>query len=125
MKILIFLALLSTPFFSQAEAGGNELLERCQLAVDIFDGKELKEGSDWKAHSCVAYITGLTTMNSLYSSDEFKKKDNKYFCRPQGVTNSQAVRVVLKHLKNNPKDLHESRTFLAVLALREAFSCKV
>jgi hypothetical protein len=125
MKILIFLALLSTPFFSQAEADGNELIERCQLAVDFFDSKELKEGSYWEAHSCVAFITGVINMNSLYSSDEFKKKDNKYFCRPQGVTNSQAVRVVLKHLKNNPQDLHESRTFLVVVALREAFSCKV
>jgi hypothetical protein len=125
MKILIFLALLSTPFFSQAKVDGNELLERCQIAVDFFDGKELKEGSDWKAYSCIEYITGLTTMNLLYSSDEFKKKDNKYFCRPQGVTNSQSVRVVLKHLKNNPEDLHESRTFLVVVALREAFSCKV
>jgi ribosomal protein S15P/S13E len=92
---------------------------------DKYKLKELKEGSDWKAYSCIEYITGLTTMNLLYSSDEFKKKDNKYFSRPQGVTNSQAVRVVLKHLKNNPEDLHESRTFLVVVALREAFSCKV
>jgi hypothetical protein len=121
MKILVFLALLSTSFFSQAEGDGNELLEHCQVAVDYFDGDESK--SVWKAHACIGYVTGMLDMNQAYDSDEFKHKDKKYFCRPQRASNGQIVRVVLKYLKNNPQNLHATKNYSVIIALKQAFPC--
>jgi hypothetical protein len=126
MKILVFLALLSTSFFSQAEGrDGNELLEYCQAAVDVLDNTTTEKINLWKGYSCLSYVQGLIDMNALYSSGDFKKKDKKYFCIPSAVTSAQNIRVILKYLKDNPQDLHHPRYVLGVSALRTAFPCKV
>jgi hypothetical protein len=121
MKILVFLALLSTSFFSQAEDNGNSLLDNCQVSVDFFNGKA--DGKLWMAHSCSEYINGLVDLNALYPVK--KGKGGKFFCPPQDVTHVQIVRVVLKSLKDHPEHLHERKFLLVILALEEAFPCKV
>jgi membrane glycosyltransferase len=123
MKILVFLVLLSTSFFSQAAYtdDGNTLILECQVAVDMMGGEEAKDY--WKAPICAAYITGMTDMALVYSFA--KPKDKKFFCIPEEVTHEQNIRAVLKYLKDRPQDLHKPKGVLVLLALAEAFPCKV
>ncbi|MNC75341.1 hypothetical protein D3C75_1268560 [compost metagenome] len=46
-------------------------------------------------------------------------------CWPKdGISNQQAVRIVVKYLNDNPAKLNKDQTFLTMMALREAYPCK-
>lgn len=46
-------------------------------------------------------------------------------CFPEnGITNEQAVRIVLKYLNEHPAELHQDQTYLTFLAFRDAYRCK-
>ena len=48
-----------------------------------------------------------------------------YFCVPHGgMASAQAIRVVVKFLKENPAKLHQPETMLAMMALLNSFPCK-
>src|SRR5262245_66023343 len=46
------------------------------------------------------------------------------FCVPSGVTNNQAVTVVVKYIEARPERMHESFGMLALEALTAAWPCK-
>jgi hypothetical protein len=46
------------------------------------------------------------------------------FCQPKGVTNSQAVAVVVKYIEARPERMHEPFGDLAIEALTAAWPCK-
>jgi hypothetical protein len=46
------------------------------------------------------------------------------FCTPDGVTTSQALRIVVKYMDDNPAVLHEDLREITVDALRSAWPCK-
>ncbi|MNR61896.1 hypothetical protein D3C85_1837700 [compost metagenome] len=62
-------------------------------------------------------------VSTVYFYSDELKKDAK-FCLPGNVTNSQMVRIVVKYLKDNPKNLNEGRTGLVWSALKDAYPCK-
>lgn len=50
---------------------------------------------------------------------------NRRTCFPEsGIGEGQAIRIVLKYLYEHPADLHQDQTFLAFMALRDAYRCK-
>jgi hypothetical protein len=46
------------------------------------------------------------------------------FCAPNGVTVGQAIRVLLKYLRNNPDKAHESSHGLAITVFKSAWRCQ-
>lgn len=50
-------------------------------------------------------------------------KDDFRFCKPDGVTQEQAERIVVKYLSDHPDILHKSFLGLAAAALRQAWPC--
>jgi hypothetical protein len=98
---------------------GNELLTQCQSYIKMIDGERNYTYID--AGACGGFIQGFNGAVQFYS--EVLKKDDKY-CIPDGVTNAQLGRIVVKYLKDNPKELNESRVTLVWLALRDAYPCK-
>ena len=70
---------------------------------------------------CFGLMEGITFSNELY---KLRAPGKEFLCLPKGgVTNGQAARVVLRYLRDHPEQLHEKASFLAVLALRDAFPC--
>jgi hypothetical protein len=45
-------------------------------------------------------------------------------CAPPGVTNFQAIRVIVKYIDDRPEKLHQQFFALAIEALRAAWPCK-
>lgn len=97
---------------------GNELLTQCQHFINAVEDKKFDE---FKAGVCVGTIKGVDT-TVWFLSDDLRK--TAQFCTPRDVTNGQLVRIVVKWLKDHPKALHENRTGLIWLALKDAFPCK-
>lgn len=100
-------------------ADGNELLSQCQSYIKMIDGERNFVAVD--AGACGGFVQGFTSTVQFYS-EELKKEDR--FCLPDGVTYAQLGRIVVKYLKDNPKDLNKGRTSLVWFALMDAYPCK-
>jgi hypothetical protein len=61
-------------------------------------------------------------MNLLYQQ---VLKSDAEFCLPEwGISSSYAARILVKHLRDYPEELHRNEFVLAIWALRAAFPCK-
>lgn len=97
---------------------GNELLAQCQQYIKYRDSESF---DSFAADTCSGFLQGVVSTVGFYS--EILKKDEK-FCLADNVTNSQIVRIVVKYLKDNPKELNKGRALLAWSALQDAYPCK-
>ena len=114
-------ALMGLLLAGNAFGDGNKLLTQCENALSINEGEAAKVDSIARAGFCLGMMQGMTSMNGYYQTLLGKKA---LFCLPEGVTNGQAARVVVKYLKEHPEKLHEHESSLALWAFVEAFPCK-
>ena len=114
MKVLLIVCamLFVVPAVHAGSKSGNELSEDCKTS----DGNS----ATFQDGVCLGYVLGAK------DSFEFAAKVHHVtpdFCIPDGVTNGQVVKVVVKYLNNHPEDLHYSAESLVVYALGAAFRC--
>jgi hypothetical protein len=90
---------------------GNDLLPRCQQAVEAIDRATWKDVNEsFNAGFCFGLVQGVS-----YASADV--------CTGEGVTFSQMERVVIKFLQDNPKKLNLNQSTLVQMALSKAFPC--
>ncbi len=95
--------LISSPVFAGGVfADGNELLRRCESKNPV-DGMY-----------CAAYIASVHDFASSASK----------VCKPDSASLGQLTKVVAKYMNDNPTMLHIPATYLATMALADAFPCK-
>lgn len=106
---------------------GNKLLEQCNVAVNIMDGKELTadtQGGIDAGNSmyCFGLLQGVISLNKLY---EVPLRNKALFCTPNSdITNGQAARIVVNYLKKHPEVVDEPDFAITINALIEAFPCR-
>ena len=98
---------------------GNELLRQCQQYIKLIDSEKNYNLVD--AGFCGGFVQGVHGTVAFLSDDLVKEAK---FCSPNGVTNNQLVRIVVKFLKDNPKQLNLNRTGLVWAAFQDAYPCK-
>ena len=90
---------------------GNDLLLRCEQAVEAIDKTTWKNANEsFNAGFCLGLVQGVS-----YASPDV--------CTGEGVTFSQMERVVVKFLQDNPKNLNLNQSTLVQTALSKAFPC--
>ncbi len=122
---IVLIVILSGPVFGEvAPTDGNSLLEQCNDAIRIYDGKGLyvPEAGLAKSTFCGGYVTGFIDVNNAHWKVDNLKTN--YICPPDQIHPIQIIRVVHKYLKDHPEDLHEYRGILVFRALKQAFPCK-
>jgi Rap1a immunity proteins len=85
--------------------------------------KSLCEGDTGKL-ICIGYISGVT--DALVLMSDLKKSNSgvPIICTPiSGVSNDEAMRIVLDYIKMNPLLLQQSARVVIVTALLKAFPC--
>ncbi len=71
---------------------------------------------------CFGMMEGVRAMMMYLDS---AMSDDYKACFPKGgISNAQAVRVVVKYLSENPAMLHKDGPYLTAVALHNAFPCK-
>jgi|SRR5215467_6927235 len=105
----------------QSEGSGNDILSKCQTAMRIIDEqRESGIGSGvGDASWCIGWVTAVVETNLLRT-----KTDPVHFCAPKEMQIGQAVRVIVKYLRDHPERLHERGIILALTALQDGFPCK-
>ncbi|HXV80326.1 MAG TPA: Rap1a/Tai family immunity protein [Candidatus Binatia bacterium] len=120
MKVIVIVLTLLIPAWCYAD--GNELLKRCALLVSYTDSEWPDSPSSGEMMFCAGFMQGITNTNLLYQQ---VLKSDAEFCLPEwGISNSYAARIVVKHLRDYPEELHRNEFVLAIWALRMAFPCK-
>jgi hypothetical protein len=104
-----------------ASASGNKLLSQCNEAIDFMDNRPANPVYVALGF-CLGMMQGVTNTNAMY---EVQLGEDALFCAPEsGLNNGQAARIVVKYLKDNPKELHQHGTILVIDALMEAYPCE-
>jgi hypothetical protein len=121
---LFFISVL--PAF--AETTGNDVLERCQTALHLYDNNTATGGEHMDAGWCSGWVGGTLELSMLHNEWTGFVKEKPtilHFCVPgSGVPVIQGIRVVVKYLKEHPEQLHQDGMGLTVAALKDAFPCK-
>jgi len=107
------------------EVDGNRLLEYCTSAVQFMDDGSFSSGTQSSQSTwCIGYVTGvIDTLDLMHKLSDKKEGQKKYPCLA-GITSRQAVRVIVKYLRENPEKLQERAVTLSLAAFERAFPCK-
>jgi hypothetical protein len=120
MKVVLIVLMLLIPVWCYAD--GKELLKRCGLLVSYMDGETPDVSLSGEMMFCAGFMQGITNMNLVYQQ---VLKSDAQFCLPEwGISNSHAARIVVKHLRDYPEELHRNEFVLAIWALNVAYPCK-
>ncbi|MCF8466423.1 MAG: hypothetical protein K9G33_03390 [Sneathiella sp.] len=114
--VLCFISVSAQAFETEDLQTGDSLLRACES-----DPESSLEGFA-NLVRCFSYVKGIVDGATLTFD---LKPEARMFCVPkQGISVDQSVRVVVKHLKDHPEDLHKRSLILAYKSLILAFPCK-
>lgn len=116
----IMLFVLAVPVAHSAPDGA-QILQGCSAVIRQQEGKDLSPDETFSALFCLGYVSGVTDMVGLFPP---QKDGKKLICvPPSGISNDQAIRIVVKWLSSNPETLHQTARTEIFLALAKAFPC--
>lgn len=115
--LMIALAIVSSFSTSlHAQQRAEEILWNCKETPNMGAKAALL-----RMH-CIGYVSGFLDAQTLLAS---APAQGRQLCLPKdGISNDQAVRLVLKWLDDRPETLHESARTAVFGALMTAFACK-
>lgn len=105
---------------------GSELLADC---TEVIKGAEGASADPYKAGLCMGFLQGfgegvkVSALGASPNLGEYEKR--RFYCMPEGVTNLQLVRVIVKALRPlSAQRLQEEAGVLVGIELRRAYPCK-
>jgi hypothetical protein len=115
-KLLLCSLLLSGLAFAQQT--GNEFLQECAA----IEKSSTTDTDKLKSTFCAGYVSGVLD-GIMVGSGLNHDHEPEPFCMPSEVTTGQAVRVVLKFIRDHPADAHHTSRILIFEAMRENYPC--
>ncbi|MCH8837634.1 MAG: hypothetical protein IIA60_07505 [Candidatus Marinimicrobia bacterium] len=117
LAMICFLLLLSAP--TTVAADGNEYLSRCNNVIRSMDDKS-DTVDHGKIMSCLGFVQAFTQATIIFTNMGYELP----VCLPtDGIVNSQAVRIFVGFMEDNPELLHLEEMFLLIAAFMTAFPC--
>jgi hypothetical protein len=110
-----------------SEVNGLMLLHHCKASI-LISNEDRRVPPDQVAESnhCLGYVQGIIDANSFWDAIDNRNHQltRAHYCMAESVTFEQVIRVVVKWLENNPKDLNENGYIIVESALVKAFPCR-
>jgi hypothetical protein len=94
---------------------GKEFLDQCESTSGT-----VTDQTAVTSVACHAWLSGFA--DGIQTTEILAGKN--VVCVPQDLNNEQAMRVVIKYMKDHPDQLHLPALALALRALKEAFPCE-
>lgn len=102
---------------------GNFLLEKCTATLRVIDGRKISSSDDQLGMGqCIGLVEGVRN-TLIYVNNEFSP-DVKICWPEKGISNGQAIRILVKYLNDHPANLNMEQTFLTIVAFKDAYPCK-
>jgi hypothetical protein len=114
MKTIIFLFLFSFSTISSVHAkSGQEWLSDCE------------SGDTSRQINCLGYLEGVRDMYRHMVKSLFILEGTPYtVCYPTNITTGQEEKIMMKHLNDNPEQLHFTFSSLYKNKMMMTFPCK-
>ncbi len=131
MRIALVLLVVTAAFSAKAKAlskvDGITLLHECQVSIRISDGDTRVTADEVVSSThCIGYVEGVIDANAFW--DAVDRRDNHstrpHYCMGESVTFEQVIRILVKYLEENPKELSEVGYICIQGALLKNFPCK-
>ena len=128
--VIVFF-LMCVPSVADTTRRAN-LLETCQALENAIEQQRAGKcfgscGRDF----CQGYVSGITDLLDVVAINASKRDadpkraiDTIGVCPDNAITVEEAIRVVVKWLKENPNKLHDAAVTDVMRALRQAYPCK-
>jgi hypothetical protein len=111
----------------RAQMDGNKLLSECTVTIRQMDtGVSPDSANQIDDVHCLGFIEGVLeglVVGESAGDENHTATKKRYVCIPDGASLGQNVRVVVKWMKEHPKDLHRRAALLIYVALLEAYPC--
>jgi hypothetical protein len=115
--LIVFL--LITPVY--ATNTGNDLLRGCINMIKVAENNDVSVEDITDAARWAGYISGFL---DAYLMTSLENNKMTYFCLPaKGMNTEQVARIVIKYLKDYPKENHQNARVCLIISLRDAFPC--
>lgn len=120
LTTIMFLSLLKC---GNCTTSATDFLIYCNDAIHAIDSKKnTTREESFNVGMCYGLIEGV--LNSILGLDG-KLPDNMRICLPKETMKAhQFARIYVKYVKDNPKELHESASFLIYSSLIKSFPCQ-
>jgi len=116
VRIVLIVLFLMLPSLAVADIyNGNMLLEDCNESMKTLDNTS-KQVSFLNAGTCAGFVLAMLEASPTLAPEKL--------CLPRDVKVGQAIRVVVKFLKDHPEKLHEVSSELVLNAFLQVFPCK-
>lgn len=115
------------PTEATVELTGNEFLRQCTYAIRFADGeRDLTAGESEYGTYCMGYLRGFYEGYSAKAAANRVLGDAQHreVCFPDSLPTDQAVRIVVKYLREHPERLQQAANLLVLQAFYAAFPCK-
>jgi hypothetical protein len=112
---LLFAICVTATWPAYGQDTSNDLLKVCGTALRLINGDNSADFSE--SVRCLGYVQGYRDGTAT------AEVAPKAVCIPDEVSHGQVVRVLVRHLENNPQSLHKARTIGMLAALSKAFPC--
>jgi Rap1a immunity proteins len=118
--IVILLMSVSLPVYSLNQyLNGNQLLSDCKEIIKIAENDP--DYRPMPAGRCHGYIISASDVHNAYAEWGHMKPT---FCKPDGITSGQLVRIVMKWMEAHSESLHLAASSLVINAFNEVFPCQ-
>ena len=108
------------------QRSGNDLLIDCANLIKTETIESVSRDNVLGMGYCIGIIDGMVTFNYVYESvlQAGGNTNLVQMCLPQRISTRTLAAVIVKHLEDNPSQLHQSGQALAAQALVAAYPCE-
>jgi hypothetical protein len=125
-RLVLAVVLCSSAFLfgetDTPDTSGNAFVRLCS-SVERGMSTQIEVGY---VMGCVGYVAGFidgVRFGTAYAEDKAGKKVPSLLCFPDEVENGQITKILLKYIRENPKEAHQRTAVLLAIALQQAYPC--
>ena len=125
MLATLIVVLTAAPAMA-VQRSGNDLLIDCANLIKTETIESVSRDNVLGMGYCIGIIDGMVTFNYVYESvlQAGGNTNLVQMCLPQRISTRTLAAVIVKHLEDNPSQLHQSGQALAAQALVAAYPCE-
>jgi hypothetical protein len=130
LRVFFVTVLLAPMFFSThghalCKVTGTRLLHDCRAAVKSTDlNPELSLEEDRAADRCISYVQGVLDTNEIWRFIDVQNQNKMaHYCIEADTSLEQVIRILVRYLEANPKELTEAGWVCIQAALLKSYPC--
>lgn len=124
MKSIIFILIVFFIGTSSAwsQTNGESLLKDCEAAIKYESRTQDLTGTEMQTGICIGFVQAI--LNTQIKAHAFLPHYWQACFPSNGISTMQAIRITVKYLQDNPKNLDITASSLVMAAMHSTYPCR-